>query len=116
MIKKYYCVTLSEIWTKASLKRFKKCAIVGAGFYLHRLSKWSKILFLTLFSLEIIVLAFLGMYAAWKLTITVGGLIEAVATIFGGIVGFAVGAIIFWSFSIKLSKVKGDLNCPHSQS
>jgi len=71
---------------------------------LHRLSKWSKILFLTLFSLEIIVLAFTGMYIAWNLTIAVGGIIKAIATIFGGIVGFAVGSMIFWRFSTKLSK------------
>lgn len=81
-----------------------------------RNAKWNKIIFLILFSLEIIVLAFLGMYVAWKLTIPLNGLIKAIATIFGGIVSFALGSMIFWRFSTIFSKGRRASNCSRSQS
>ena len=65
------------------------------------LLKWGKIALLIFFSLETIVVAFLGMYLAWLLTIPLGGLINGTATIVAGIVGFAGGSMIFLLLSTK---------------
>jgi len=69
--------------------------------------KWVKIMLLIAFSFGIIILTFLCMYLAWRLTLSFGHTANGIITVLGGITGFGVGSIAFWRLSVKLLEERG---------
>jgi len=70
---------------------------------LRKHTQWSRVLFLMVFSLEIVTSAFVSMYVAWFFAMSFS-VINGIAMILAGIVGFALGALVFWRFSVKFSR------------
>lgn len=68
------------------------------------MTQWRNALFLIALSLEVVVLAYIFMYSMWMLTVSVSdNIVDAIITILGGIIGFAIGSFIFWRFSVRFS-------------
>jgi len=73
------------------------------GAALRKHTQWSKVLFLMVFTLEIVASAFVAMYIALLFAIP-SNVIKGIVMILAGIVGFALGTLVFWRFSIKFSR------------
>jgi len=56
-----------------------------------------------MFTLEIVASAFASMYIALLFTLSFSE-IKGIVMMFAGIVGFALGTIVFWRFSAKFSR------------
>jgi len=70
-------------------------------------AKWSKVLFLMLFSLEIAVSGLAAMYIV-SFFLKPSRIINSTILVLAGVVGFALGSIIFWHFSIRISRWRSD--------
>jgi predicted permease len=70
---------------------------------LQKHTQWSKVLLLTVFTLEIVASAFAAMYIALLITIHFS-VIKSIVMMLAGIMGFALGTLVFWRFSVKFSR------------
>jgi len=70
---------------------------------LQKYTIWFRVLLLIVFSLEVVAFAVIFMYIALFFTMSFK-VFNIIVILFAGIVGFALGSLVFWWFSVKFSR------------